>query len=186
MKIEIPPGHSVEYIEGFLSKEEADDILRDLLQTEMTPEIVRMFGRDTVTKRKSEQFGVQYDYNPTAKKAKPWTPLMLSVKARMESIAGPLDGGLIQVYPTGEAGIGWHRDAGDPEIIASLSLGAERHFAFGAGPVSKCVEVYRMRLAHGSLLLIPSGVNEALKHRVPPERRVDEPRINVTLRRFPR
>jgi alkylated DNA repair dioxygenase AlkB len=185
MKIEIPPGHSIEYIEGFLSKEEADDALRALLATDMTPEIIRMFGRDTVTKRKSEQFGVQYDYNPTAKKAKPWTPLMVAIKAHMEAVAGPLDGGLIQVYSTGEAGIGWHRDAGNPEVIASLSLGAERDFAFGTGPVSKCAEVYRMRLAHGSLLLIPGNVNEALKHRVPPERQVKEPRINITLRRFP-
>lgn len=126
MKIEIAAGHSVEYIEGFASKEEADDVLRALLQTEMTPEVVTMRGRAIVTKRRSEQYGVQYDYNPSAKKAKPWTPLMFSIKARMEAIAGPLDGGLIQVYPTGEAGVGWHSDAGDPEIIASLSVGAER------------------------------------------------------------
>ena len=98
----------------------------------------------------------------------------------------PLDGGLVQVYPTGEVGIGWHEDKGNPEIIASLSLGAERDLAFGVGPVSKCVEVYRMRLAHGSLLLIPSNTNLAVKHRVPPTKLVKEPRVNVTLRRFPR
>ena len=111
---------------------------------------------------------------------------MLSIRERMESIAGPLDGGLVQVYPTGEVGIGWHEDKGNPEIIASLSLGAERDLAFGVGPVSKCVEVYRMRLAHGSLLLIPSNTNLAVKHRVPPTKLVKESRVNVTLRRFPR
>jgi alkylated DNA repair dioxygenase AlkB len=186
MRIQITAEHWVEYIEGSYSKEEADDILRTLLAVEMTPEIIRMFGRDSVTKRRSEQYGVQYDYNPMAKKAKPWTPLMLSIRQHMEFIAGPLDGGLIQVYPNGEAGIGWHSDDGQPEIIASLSLGAGREFAFGVGPVSKCKEVFRMRLAHGSLLLIPGTSNEALKHRVPPTTRVKEPRVNVTLRRFPR
>lgn len=187
MRIEITGGYTVEYIENFYSKEEADGILHTLLAVEMTPEVVTMRGRAIVTKRRSEQYGVQYDYNATAKKAKPWTPVMRSIKERLESVAGPLDGGLIQVYPTGEAGIGWHSDDGHPEIIASLSLGAERTFIFGQGPtVRACAEVFRMRLTHGSLLLIPSETNLALKHRVPPERRVKEPRVNITLRRFPR
>ncbi len=129
---------------------------------------------------------MDYLYNPTAKKSKEWTPLMLSIKRRMESIAGRLDGGLVQMYPHGKAGIGWHANKGKPEIIASLSFGAEREFAFGVGPASRCKEVWRMRLAHGSVLLIPSRTNEALKHRLPPAKRVKEPRVNVTLRRFPR
>ncbi len=141
-----------------------------------------MYGRDTITKRRSAQYGMDYIYKATAKKSQKWTPLMLLIRERMEFVTGPLDGGLVQVYPSGEVGIGWHEDKGKPEIIASLSLGAEREFAFGLGPVSKCVEVYRTRLAHGSLL----PTNKALKHRVPPERRVMEPRVNVTLRRFPR
>ena len=186
MRIEVALGQTVEYIEAFYSKEEADDILRALLAVDMTPEVIRMYGRDTITKRRSAQYGMDYDYNPTAKKSQEWTPLMLSIRERMESIAGPLDGGLVQVYPTGEVGIGWHEDKGNPEIIASLSLGAERDLAFGVGPVSKCVEVYRMRLAHGSLLLIPSNTNLAVKHRVPPTKLVKESRVNVTLRRFPR
>jgi len=91
----------------------------------------------------------------------------------------------VQLYPDGKVGIGWHSDAGKPEVIASLSLGAEREFAFGLGTASKCVEVWRMRLAHGSLLLIPAKTNEALKHGLPQSRLVKEPRVNVTLRRFP-
>jgi alkylated DNA repair dioxygenase AlkB len=186
MKLAITAGYTVEYLEGFFARQEADEALRALLELDMTPEIIRMYGRDSVTKRRSAQYGADYIYNATAKKSQEWTPLMLSIRERMESIAGPLDGGLVQVYPSGEVGIGWHEDKDKPEIIASLSLGAEREFAFGLGPVSKCTEVYRMRLGHGSLLLIPTETNEALKHRVPPERRVKESRVNVTLRRFPR
>lgn len=109
---------------------------------------------------------------------------MLSVKERMEPVAGRLDGGVVQVYPDGETGIGWHEDKGKPEIIASLSLGAEREFAFGSGLASRCTEVERMLLAHGSLLLIPEATNSHLKHRLPPSKRVKEPRVNVTMRRF--
>lgn len=183
--IEVTRGCKVEYIEHFYMPDEADSILRAFLAVEMTPEVIRMYGHDIVTKRRSEQYGMDYLYNPAAKKSKEWTPLMLSIRGRMESVAGRLDGGLVQMYPDGKAGIGWHEDKGNPEIIASLSLGAEREFAFGLGTVSKCVEVWRMRLAHGSLLLIPAKTNEALKHRLPQSRLVKEPRVNVTLRRFP-
>lgn len=186
MKIEIANGFGVEYLDEYLTLREADELLRAFMAEEMTPEIVRMFGRDTVTKRRSEQYGADYFFNPRAKPSKEWTPLMAGVRERLESVAGRLDSGLVQIYPDGDAGIGWHEDKGKPEVIASLSLGAEREFAFGAGPAGKCQEVWRMRLGHGSLLLIPSITNEAFKHRLPPAKRIREPRVNVTLRRFPR
>jgi alkylated DNA repair dioxygenase AlkB len=184
--IEVTPGYCLQYFEKFYPTSEADALLSALLAVEMTPEVIRMYGKDHVTKRRSQQYGVPYDYNPTAKQPLPWTPLMLAIKQRMESAAGTLHGGLIQVYPDGGAGIGWHTDANHPEIIASLSLGAERGFAFGVGSVSKCRGVFRMTLGHGSLLLIPAAVNERFLHRLPPARRVKNPRVNVTLRRFPR
>ena len=53
MRIEVALGQTVEYIEAFYSKEEADDILRALLAVDMTPEVIRMYGRDTITKRRS-------------------------------------------------------------------------------------------------------------------------------------
>jgi alkylated DNA repair dioxygenase AlkB len=129
-------------------------------------------------------YGAKYDYNPTAKEPQPWSPSMLGVRERMESVSGRLDGGLLQVYPDGKAGIGWHRDANHPEMIASLSLGAERVFEFGLGTVAACKTVWRMLLAHGSLLVIPKAVNERFKHRLPVTPKVVSPRVNVTLRRF--
>ncbi len=186
MEIEIAPGCSITYIEHFYAADEADAMLAVFLTEALTPEVVRMYGRDTVTKRRSAQYGADYFYNAKAKPSAEWTPLMLRVKGRMEGVAGPLDGGLVQVYPDGDAGIGWHEDKGTPEVIASLSLGAEREFAFGVGPVSKCQETWRRRLAHGSLLLIPAATNEAFKHRLPLAKRIKSPRVNVTLRRFPR
>jgi alkylated DNA repair dioxygenase AlkB len=187
VKVEITAGYAVEYIEDY-AREEADRYLHALLElkSSITPEVVTMFGRSSIQKRLSIQYGTDYIYNKTAKQSHPWTPLMLEIRGRMEAVAGPLDGGLLWIYPDGEAGLGWHEDKGNPEVIASLSFGAERLIAFGIGPVVGCQEVYRVRLAHGSLLLIPATTNEALKHRVPPERRVREPRVNVTMRRFPR
>jgi hypothetical protein len=66
----------------------------------------------------------------------------------------------------------------------ATSKKVEREFAFGAGLTASCAEVWRMRLAHGSLLLIPARTNEALNHRLPPTKRVKGLRVNITLRRF--
>jgi alkylated DNA repair dioxygenase AlkB len=184
-RIEIAAGYAVEYIENFYAKSDADGLLQGLLTVPMTPEIVRLYGKTHETKRRSGQYGQDYDYNVAAKKSQDWTPLMQSIKERIESVAGELDGGLVQVYPDGAAGIGWHHDKGDPEIIASLSLGAERNFAFGQMAGKSCTEVFRMRLKHGSLLLIPDRVNRVYKHTVPVSKRIRESRVNVTLRRFP-
>ena len=111
---------------------------------------------------------------------------MRGIRERVERVAGRLDGALVQLYPNGNAGIGWHRDKGKPEVIASVSLGAEREFAFDVGSARSCEETWRMRLPHGSLLLISSETNTALKHRLPLAKRVETPRVNVTLRRFAR
>lgn len=51
MRIEIASDYWVEYIPGFYETDEADQLLRSLLSTEMTPEIVRMLVSDTNTKR---------------------------------------------------------------------------------------------------------------------------------------
>jgi alkylated DNA repair dioxygenase AlkB len=188
MKLEITPGYWIDYIEDFLSQQDADEYLRVFLELKstLTPEVVSMFGRKNVQKRLSVQYGADYIYNQTAKPSHQWTPPMLEIKQRMESLAGPLAGGLLWIYPDGEAGLGWHEDKGHPEVIASLSLGAPRSFCFGLGTVLKCKEIWRMQLPHGSLMLIPSATNEATKHRVPIERRIRDPRVNITLRRFPR
>ncbi|MBZ5559501.1 MAG: alpha-ketoglutarate-dependent dioxygenase AlkB [Acidobacteriia bacterium] len=186
MEIEIAPGFSVTYIEGFYEPREADDLFHALVGLEMTHEEVRMRGRLYRCRRKTLPVGVDYNYNPASKSASEWTPLMLDIKTRVESVAGPLDGGLVQLYPDGNAGIGWHEDKHKPEVVASLSLGAERDFVFGVGPTNKCTEVWRRRLTHGSLILVPSQTNEAFKHRLPPTKRVNQPRVNVTLRRFTR
>jgi alkylated DNA repair dioxygenase AlkB len=186
IEIEVAPGLRVGYVRDFFERPDADALLEALLATDMAPEIVRMFGADAVTRRRTVQYGVEYAYNASAKKPAPWTPLMQGIREQVEQVAGCLDGALIQLYPDGDAGIGWHRDKGKPEIIASLSFGAEREFAFGVGPARSCQEIWRMPLHHGSLLLIPSATNNALKHRLPTAKRVNTPRVNVTLRRFPR
>jgi hypothetical protein len=70
MTIEITPGYCVEYFEDFYGPNGADNMLGALLAINMTPEIIRMYGRDSVTKRRSAQYGADYNYNATAKKSR--------------------------------------------------------------------------------------------------------------------
>ena len=63
--------------------------------------------------------------------------------------------------------------------IASLSFGAERTFAFKHKTTS---ETLKITLEHGSLLVMKGMVQDAWLHRLPPTKRVNTPRINLTFR----
>lgn len=99
MEIEIAAGCPITYVELFYHVDEADAMLAAFLAEALTPEIVRLYGRDTVTERRSAQYGADYFYNAKAKTSTEWTPLMLRVRERMEAVAGSLDGGLGPVVP---------------------------------------------------------------------------------------
>jgi alkylated DNA repair dioxygenase AlkB len=77
----------------------------------------------------------------------------------------------------------WHSDAEKVlkknGAIASLSLGAERRFAF-KHKVSK--ETINLFLQHGSLLLMKDHTQTHWLHRLPPTKIISKPRVNLTFR----
>ena len=77
----------------------------------------------------------------------------------------------------------WHSD-GEADLkeqgaIASLSFGAERKFAF-KHKLSK--EVISLQLKPGSLLVMKGTTQQHWLHRLPPTKKISEPRINLTFR----
>ncbi len=77
----------------------------------------------------------------------------------------------------------WHSD-GEKELkkngtIASVSLGAERRFAFKH---KRTKEVINVQLEHGSLLTMGGETQTHWLHRLPPTKKVNTPRINLTFR----
>ena len=77
----------------------------------------------------------------------------------------------------------WHSD-GEKDLkkdgaIGSLSFGAERGFSF-KHKTSK--ETVSMILEHGSLLVMKDTTQTHWLHRLPPTKKVQKARINLTFR----
>ena len=81
--------------------------------------------------------------------------------------------------------MGWHSD-GEKElvkhgVIASMSFGAERKFAFKHIRTKQTVSIF---LQSGSLLTMENQTQDHWQHRLPPTKRVIMPRINLTFRQM--
>lgn len=148
-----------------------------------------IFGRQITTKRKVAWYGDQafsYTYSNSTKTALPWTPELLQLKAWVECVSGEsFNACLLNLYHSGEEGMAWHSDA-ERELckyaaIASLSLGAERRFAFKHKQTQEKVE---LTLTTGSLLIMTGTTQSHWLHRLPPTKRVQTPRINLTFRKM--
>ncbi|MEN8928151.1 MAG: alpha-ketoglutarate-dependent dioxygenase AlkB [Flavobacteriales bacterium] len=146
-----------------------------------------MFGKLITTKRKVAWYGdlpFEYSYSNTKKLALPWSNELLELKQKIEEKTGETyNSCLLNLYHTGEEGMGWHTDK-EKELkkngsIASLSLGAERKFAFKHKESKRTVEQW---LENGSLLEMKGKTQEHWLHRLPPTKKVKTPRINLTFR----
>ncbi len=90
---------------------------------------------------------------------------------------------MVNLYHDGSEGMAWHSD-GEKQLkrhgaIASLSFGAERKFGFKH---KETKEVISLNLASGSLLVMKNETQDYWLHRLPPTKKVNSPRINLTFR----
>lgn len=146
-----------------------------------------MFGKLITTKRKVAWYGDKpytYTYSNTTKKALPWTPELLELKHLVEQQTGKtFNSCLLNLYHNGNEGMAWHSDA-EKDLkkngtIASLSLGAERKFSFKHKTTKQTVSLV---LERGSLLTMEGTTQTHWLHRLPPTKKVQTPRINLTFR----
>jgi alkylated DNA repair dioxygenase AlkB len=190
------PGAEVYYDDRFLPPEEATQLFNTLLSKCAWERHRASFGH---TVPRDEVYygepGTRYTYSRREYKPLPWIPELLSLKARVEeatpvsayaNLSVPRTGYnavLCNLYRDGNDSVGLHADA-EPEmgpVIASVSLGAERLFRLKekGGTVA-----FSEQLPHGSLLIMAGKTQKNLKHEVPKEPGVTQPRINLTFRRI--
>ena len=146
-----------------------------------------IFGKLIITKRKAAWYGdkaFEYTYSKRTKRALPWTPELIELKALIESKTGETyNSCLLNLYHSGDEGMAWHSDA-EKDLkpngaIASLSLGAERKFSFKHKTTKQLVSLV---LENGSLLVMKGETQKYWLHRLPPTKKVHTPRINLTFR----
>lgn len=182
-----------EYREAFLAAGEADDCLRRLWQElDWEQREISLFGRRVLQPRLISWYGdanASYAYSGLQLKPRPWHPLLLALKGRVEEASGgSFNSVLANAYRDGNDSMGWHSDD-EPELgasprIASLSLGAERAFLLRrASALRKSGEKSRkLFLTHGSLLLMRGDSQKHFQHSIPKTRSGSGLRINLTYR----
>ena len=93
----------------------------------------------------------------------------------------------LNYYRDGQDYIGWHSDSevekGD--LIASISLGAERKFSLRHKDYKTNDDIpkYNFKLGNGSLLIMDyNTANKYWKHCLPKMKNISDGRINITFR----
>jgi alkylated DNA repair dioxygenase AlkB len=184
----LPQDGTVNYYGKLLQQKEANHFFDTLLNTiEWRNDEAVIFGKKIITKRKVAWYGekpFEYTYSNTTKHALPWTKELLELKILIEQETGEtFNSCLLNLYHSGDEGMAWHSD-GETDLkkngaIASLSLGAERKFAFKHKQTKEKVALV---LAHGSLLIMKDTTQTHWLHRLPPTKLISKSRVNLTFR----
>ena len=181
---------SVEYIENFFDFDQSQLYMKHLTNDiKWKREKIRMWGREIVTKKRIAWYadeGKSYTYSGSTFHPDQWNELLLEIKKQVEQyIKFQFNSVLLNEYPNGKVGMGWHsddeRELGIDPIIASLSFGANRDFIF-KHKTDKSFENIKIHLKSGSLLLMLGSTQHHWKHSLPKRLKVREPRINLTFR----
>ncbi len=159
--------------------------LMDTIQFKNDEAII--FGKKIITKRKVAWYGsseFSYTYSKITKTAVLFTKELLALKAIVEKESGETyNSCLLNLYHSGEEGMGYHSD-GEKMLkkngaIASLSLGVARKFSFKHRKNKQRIDIV---LENGSLLVMKEATQTNWLHRLPPTKKVNLPRINLTFR----
>jgi alkylated DNA repair dioxygenase AlkB len=154
------------------------------------PQTIRLAGRDVLSPRLVSWHGdphAHYRYSGRTFTPKPWTPELLSLKARVDAAVGvAFNSVLANYYRDGRDSMGEHADdepelgpAPDNVLIASVSLGARRRFLLRH---RRDGTMHEFALGDGSLLVMGGTTQRHFKHRVPRTTAPVGPRMNLTFR----
>jgi alkylated DNA repair dioxygenase AlkB len=174
---------------GFLSNQEAEAFFVALRrEVPWRQDRIKFYGKEHPLPRLQQWYGdpqLAYTYSGIRMTPEPWSPLLLSLKQRVEATSkSSLNTVLLNLYRDGNDTVSWHADdepeLGPTPVIASVSLGATRDFVL-RHKTRKELEV-TIALQHGSLLVMAGETQSHWRHSLPRRKgRVGE-RINLTFR----
>jgi alkylated DNA repair dioxygenase AlkB len=186
----LPTDGSAKLYDWVLGDSNPSQVMQELLTSvPWSSQTITMFGKQYVEPRRTAWFGddgASYTYSGITMAPLAWTPLLTSLrKICEEHSGGSFNSVLLNLYRDGNDKMGWHADD-EPElgvepVIASLSLGVTRRFRFRHRSTKEIVEC---ELATGSLVVMSGLSQKYWVHEVPRQKRITEPRINLTFRKI--
>jgi alkylated DNA repair dioxygenase AlkB len=188
MRIDLP-GADVQWFPGWLAAPEAEALRLDLLeQVAWEVHRIKLFGREVDSPRLSSWIGdpqARYRYSGTEFVPHDWPPTLAPLRTRLAADSGGrFNSVLLNRYRDGRDAMGWHSDdepeLGPRPLIASLSLGAPRRFAFRHRQ-DKALK-RELVLGHGDLLLMAGDTQRLYHHALPRTTKAMGERINLTFR----
>ena len=175
----------------FFEETDADRLFVELLDgVEWRHDCIQIYGRQIPLPRLTAWFGdegASYTYSGIKMNPATWTPALLSIKQRIEAVAGGVsfNSVLLNLYRDGHDGVSWHQDD-EPElgrnpVIGSVSLGETRTFQM-KHKSRKDLGIINIDMSHGSFLLMSGPTQHFWRHRLPKTPKVRNPRVNLTFR----
>ncbi|AZR32417.1 alpha-ketoglutarate-dependent dioxygenase AlkB family protein [Xanthomonas vasicola] len=192
MKIRVTlPEAEIHWWRGWLPPVQADALMQALLaQAQWEVHRIRLFGRMVDSPRLSSWIGepeASYRYSGIRFSPQPWLAVLQPVRTRLEDETSyQFNSVLVNRYRSGSDAMGWHSDdepeLGAQPLIASLSLGATRRFAFKHRDDAAVKQA--LELGRGDLLLMGGDTQRHYKHALPRTAKPVGERINLTFRQI--
>lgn len=184
-----PDGEMVIY-QNFFEELESDRFFQELRSSiNWRQDQIKIFGREVNQPRLTAWYadeGKSYKYSSITMHPDAWTPILLSIKDRIEQVLElNFNSVLLNLYRHGKDYVSWHSDD-EPELgnnptIVSVSFGATRRFQL-RHKSNKDLDTVEVSLTHGSLLIMKGSTQHFWKHQVPKTSKISSERINLTFR----
>ena len=191
IEVHLPPTKA-DFYPNFLTKEQADYLLRDLIENvAWNQEHINFMGKISPIPRLTFWYSKEnkeYTYSGIKVLPVPFPEAIKRLNKLVEEKSGhEFNSVLLNLYRDGDDKVSWHADdeqsLGTEINIASISVGAERDFQFKSKHNPE--EKKEINLTHGSLLVMHNPIQNHWLHQIPVRKKVSEPRINLTFRYIP-
>jgi len=186
--LKLEDGDAVYYPDIF-GKIEANSYFNILLnQLTWQQDSITLFGKTHLQPRLTALYANNsnpYSYSNIIMQPKPFSKSLLEIKEKVETLSQvTFTSCLANLYRNGSDSNGWHADnekeLGVQPVIASVSFGAERYFHLKHR--AKKTLKHKIKLEHGSLLLMKGTTQDFWLHQIPKTNKEIGQRINLTFR----
>ncbi len=188
VNLKLEDGEVIYYPE-IIGSTEANSYFKMLLENlSWQQDNITLFGKTHLQPRLTAFYSKNsnaYSYSNIIMHPEPFSKQLLEIKEKVDSISQVVfTSCLANLYRNGNDSKVWHADnekeLGVQPVIASVSFGTERYFHLKHK--TKKTLKHKIKLEHGSLLLMKGATQEHWLHQIPKTKKEIGERINLTFR----